>query len=291
MTLKVALTHTTHYEYSEEVQLGPQLIKLRPAPHCRTQINDYQLLITPQDYQINWQQDPYSNHIARVVFPKKTQALEIKVELTATLNPINPFDFYLEHSAEYHPFSYEQSINNGLQPYLKVTNTGDQFEAFIKKIPQERRRTIEFIVFINQLVFNKVSYLIRREPGVQSVEETLTKCSGSCRDSSWLMVQIFRKLGLAARFVSGYLIEAKPEWHNLNSPSATQENIAELHAWCEVFIPGAGWVGLDPTSGLLATEGHIPLACTPEPASAMPIDGELDICEVQLTHQISTRRL
>ena len=289
MSMKVALTHITRYQYSQEAQLGPQLVKLRPAPHCRTPILEYHLQIKPLDHLINWQQDAFSNHIARLVFPNKTNHLEIRVDLIAELIPINPFDFYLDSSAEHHPLTYDKNTYDGLLPYLKVTESGPLFNQFIQKIPAEKRRTIEFIIFINQLVFNQIAYLVRHEPGVQSVEETLSKGLGSCRDSTWLLVQVFRQLGLAARFVSGYLIEARPEWHNLNSPSDTQENIAELHAWCEVFIPGAGWIGLDPTSGLLATEGHIPLACAPEPESAMPIYGELDVCEVQLTHQISTR--
>jgi transglutaminase-like putative cysteine protease len=291
MSMKVALTHITSYQYSQDAHLGPQLVKLRPAPHCRTPILEYHLDIEPKSHLINWQQDPFSNHIARLVFPNKTDRLIIKVDLVAELIPINPFDFFLDSSAEHHPFTYEQKLFDGLQPYLKQTESGPLFEAFVKKIPPEKRRTIEFIVYVNQLVFNQVNYLIRHEPGVQSIEETLSKGSGSCRDSTWLLVQLFRRLGLAARFVSGYLIETKPEWHNLNSPSDSQENIAELHAWCEVFVPGAGWIGLDPTSGLLATEGHIPLACAPEPESAMPINGELDMCEVQLSHQISTRRI
>lgn len=291
MNMRVSLTHLTSYSYSQEAHLGPQIIKLRPAPHCRTPIENYSLVIDPKEHSVNWQQDLYSNHIARIIFPNRTNHLEIKVELTANLIPINPFDFFLDSPAEHHPFEYPKNLHEGLQPYLKLAEDGPLLNAFIRKIPQEKRRSIEFIIYINQLVFNQVNYLIRHEPGVQSIEETLSKGSGSCRDSTWLLVQVFRRLGVAARFVSGYLIETKPEWHNLNSPSSSQENIAELHAWCEVFIPGAGWIGLDPTSGLLATEGHIPLACAPEPESTMPINGELDLCEVKLSHQISTRRI
>ncbi len=284
----VSLKHITQYRYSQEVTLSPQLIKLRPAPHCRTVISAYQLSIQPLAYFINWQQDPFSNHTARLVFTEKTNFFEIQVDLNAELKPINPFDFFLEPSAEHHPFIYDANLKSGLTPYLDQEPCGPLMQAFIEKIPQEKRRTIEFIVYLNQLVFNKVRYLIRHEPGVQSTEQTLQLGSGSCRDSSWLLVQLCRRMGIAARFVSGYLIEASADWHNLNSPQETQENVAELHAWCEVFIPGAGWIGIDPTSGLFATEGHIPLAAAPDPSNAMPIYGELDVCDVEMTHKITT---
>jgi transglutaminase-like putative cysteine protease len=264
------------------------LIKLRPAPHCRTPISFYDLNIKPSTYFINWQQDPFSNHVARLVFTEKTNFFEINIELTAELQTINPFDFFVEPSAEHHPFKYDDNLIAGLSPYLEIEPSGPLLQAFIKTIPSEKRRTIEYVVFLNQLVFNKVRYVIRHEPGVQSTEETLQLNSGSCRDSSWLLVQLCRHMGIAARFVSGYLIEANADWHNLNSPPESQENVAELHAWCEVFIPGAGWVGIDPTSGLLATEGHIPLAAAPDPSNAMPIYGELDVCDVQMTHKITT---
>lgn len=286
--MNVVLTHTTKYRYSSEVKLGPQIIKLRPAPHCRTSITKYQLDIQPTSFLIEWQQDEFLNHVAKVTFTEKTDFFDINVKITADLKPINPFDFFLDPSAVYHPFNYEESLKNELSQYLTVSEVGPLFKLFVEKIPQERRRSIEYIVYLNQLVFNKIRYLIRHEPGVQTADQTLELGYGSCRDSTWLLVQLCRQLGIAARFVSGYLIEVKPEWHNLNSPHNSQEQVAELHAWCEVFIPGAGWIGLDPTSGLLATEGHIPLAAAPSPQDAMPIYGELDVCDVKLTHQITT---
>jgi transglutaminase-like putative cysteine protease len=286
--MNVALTHTTKYRYSSEVKLGPQIIKLHPAPHCRTSITKYQLDIQPSSFLIEWQQDEFLNHVAKVTFTEKTDFFDINVKITADLKPINPFDFFLDPSAVHHPFNYEESLKNELSQYLTVLEMGPLFKAFVEKIPEERRRSIEYIVYLNQLVFNKIRYLVRHEPGVQTAEQTLELGYGSCRDSTWLLVQLCRQLGIAARFVSGYLIEVKPDWHNLNSPEGSKEQVAELHAWCEVFIPGAGWIGLDPTSGLLATEGHIPLAVAPSPKDAMPIYGELDVCDVKLTHQITT---
>ena len=286
--MNVVLTHSTKYRYSHDVCLGPQIVKLHPAPHCRTSIADYKLEISPNPKNIEWLSDDFSNKTAKVTFDGKTNHLEIHVTIAAKLAPINPFDFFLDPSAVHHPFSYEASLKTELSQYLTTSETGPLFKAFVEKIPKERRRSIEYIVYLNQLVFNRIRYLVRYEPGVQTAEQTLELGYGSCRDSTWLLVQLFRSLGIAARFVSGYLIEVKPEWHNLNSPQNSQEQVAELHAWCEAFIPGAGWIGLDPTSGLLATEGHIPLAVAPSPQDAMPIYGELDVCDVELTHQITT---
>jgi uncharacterized protein (DUF2126 family)/transglutaminase-like putative cysteine protease len=291
MSIHVALHHVTSYRYDRAIQLGPQVVRLRPAPHCRTRILSYSLKVSPEKHFINWQQDPQGNYLARLVFPEKTRAMRVTIDLVAEMSVINPFDFFLEPYAEEVPFAYEASQQVELAPYLHKHAGGALFERYLADIPREKMRSVDFLVEINQRLQHDISYLIRMEPGVQSPEETLKKASGSCRDSAWLFVQLLRHLGLAARFVSGYLIQLTADQKSLDGPSGPEADFTDLHAWCEVYLPGAGWVGLDPTSGLFAGEGHIPLACSPEPVSAAPITGVLEECEVEFDHQMSVTRI
>lgn len=291
MSIHVALNHVTHYSYDRLVNLSPQVVRLRPAPHCRTRILSYSLRVEPAVHFINWQQDPFSNHLARLVFPEQTQEFKITVDLVAEMAVYNPFDFFLEPEAERYPFQYDASTLHDLTPYLVKSELTPAFKAFIGSIDRTEVRTIDFLVGLNQRLQNDISYTIRMEPGVQTPEETLTLKSGSCRDTGWLMVQALRHLGLAARFVSGYLIQLKADVAALDGPSGTEVDFTDLHAWCEVFLPGAGWIGLDPTSGLLAGEGHIPVACTPEPTGAAPVTGAVDECEVSFEHLMGITRI
>ena len=291
MAIHVALHHVTTYRYDKLINLGPQVIRLRPAPHCRTRIISYALRVTPGDHFLNWQQDPFSNYLARAVFPEKTREFQVAVDLVAEMAVYNPFDFFLEPYAEEFPFKYAPELEADLAPYLRTTQPGPQLETLLKNIPKRKIRSIDFLVEVNTRVHRKVSYTIRMEPGVQSPEETLALGSGSCRDSAWLLVHAFRQCGLAARFVSGYLVQLKPDVQAVDGPTGAASDFTDLHAWCEVFLPGAGWIGLDATSGLLAGEGHIPIACTPEPSSAAPISGALDECEVEFMHQMGVTRV
>ena len=291
MAIHVALNHVTSYSYDKLINLGPHIIRLRPAPHCRTPILSYSLRVEPEAHFLNWQQDPYANYLARLVFPEKTKNFKVTIDLVAEMAVYNPFDFFLEEDAEYFPFKYDKNLSHDLAPYLTREKSGALFNGLLSSIPKKKVRTIDYLVHINQLIQSKVMYTIRMEPGVQSPEETLRLGSGSCRDSAWLMVNLLRHKGLAARFVSGYLIQLKPDVKSLDGPSGAEVDFTDLHAWCEVFLPGAGWIGLDPTSGLLAGEGHIPVACTPEPSSASPISGALDKCEVEFSHQMSVTRV
>ncbi|MBI5551335.1 MAG: transglutaminase family protein [Desulfobacterales bacterium] len=291
MGIHVALNHKTAYRYDRPVSLGPQTVRLRPAPHCRTPILSYSLTVTPKKHFINWQQDPFSNFLGRLVFPEKTTEFQVEVDLVAEMIIINPFDFFLAPEADRFPLTYEATLATDLFPYLARQPAGPKLAAYLAGIDRGPRQTIDFLVDLNRRLSQTIRYLIRLEPNVQSCEQTLTLGSGSCRDTAWLLVNLLRHLGLAARFVSGYLIQLAPDVKSLDGPSGPASDFTDLHAWTEVYLPGAGWVGLDPTSGLLAGEGHIPLACSPEPQTAAPISGALDECEVAFHHQMSVRRI
>ncbi len=291
MSIHVALSHRTHYRYDRDVTLSPQLVRLRPAPHCRTPILSYSQRITPAAHFLNWQQDPQSNYVARVAFPEQVRELKIEIDLVAEMSVYNPFDFFLEPSAEEFGFAYEAWQMHELQPFLGAEPLTPKFAEYLACARQKKGRTIDVLVALNQQLQQDIRYVIRLEPGVQAKEETLTLGSGSCRDTGWLLVQLLRQLGLAARFVSGYLIQLEPDVKAIDGPVGAEKDFTDLHAWCEVYLPGAGWIGLDPTSGLLAGEGHIPLACTPEPASAAPLSGGVDECEVEFDHAMSVTRI
>jgi uncharacterized protein (DUF2126 family)/transglutaminase-like putative cysteine protease len=281
MGTRVALNHRTAYRYDRRVTMSPHVIRLRPAVHSRTPIHSYSLTIRPEPHFLNWQQDAFGNFLARVAFPEKTDHFSFEVDLVADLEVYNPFDFFVDDDAEHYPFEYQEAQREELLPYLKVREKGPLLEAFLKTIDRSERKIVDFLVTTNRFVEQHIDYSVRMEPGVQTCEETLERRVGSCRDSAYLLVQVFRHLGLAARFVSGYLVQLTADQKALDGPSGTEEDFTDLHAWVEVYVPGAGWIGLDPTSGLLAGEGHIPLACTPEPASAAPVVGGLEACEVE----------
>ena len=291
MSIHVALHHRTTYLYDRPVALGPQVVRLRPAPHSRTPVLSYSLKVTPAEHFINWQQDPQGNHLARLVFPEKTRKFEIVVDLVADMSVNNPFDFFLEPEAEHWPFAYDPSLAEEIAPFRKLEPPGPLLKAWLAKVDRTKVRTVDFIVGLNARLQQEIGYIVRLEPGVQTCEETLALGKGSCRDTGWLLVTIMRHLGFAARFASGYLIQLKPDEKPLDGPEGPTEDFTDLHAWCEVYLPGAGWIGLDPTSGLLTGEGHIPLACTPEPSSAAPIEGAVDKSEVEFAHEMTVRRV
>jgi len=292
MSITVALTHRTHYGYDRPISLGPHLVRLRPAPHARSTVLSYTQKVSPGDHFCNWQQDPYSNWVARLVFPEKVDHFHVDVELIAKMEAVNPFDFFHEEGATEVPFSYRPEVKRDLAPYLTQPELTPRFREFISGAPKQDGETNTWLVSLNQYVERHVGYIVRLEPGVQTPEETLARAKGSCRDSGWMLVQMLRHMGYAARFVSGYLIQLTADLPPIDDgPAGPANDFTDLHAWAEVYLPGAGWVGLDPTSGLFAGEGHIPLAATPEPRSAAPIDGALEKTEVDFNVEISVRRI
>lgn len=280
----VRITHRTTYRYDREIIVDPQLIRLRPLLNCRTPISGYSLTVSPEDHYLNWQLDPLGNALARIVVPNKTAKLDVNVEFLASLSPLNPFDFFLENHATSYPFYYQPEIQRELEPYYSHVDLSPATAQFVSQIDTTKRSTVDFLRRVLEQIRNTIEYTARTEPGVQTCEETLTTKTGSCRDSSWLLVEVLRSVGLAARFVSGYLVQLK-------SPPEVLADSVELHAWTEVYLPGAGWTGLDPTSGLFATEGHIPLACTTTPQRAAPITGRHEPCKAEFDVTLTIDRV
>ena len=288
MGIQIALNHRTSYRYEKAISLGPQVIQLRPALHCRTPILSYSLVVAPSDHLLNWQLDPHNNRLARLLFPEKTSEFLVHVSLVADLTPINPFDFLIEPGVDQYPFAYAPELAKDLEPFRSAESTGPLLKSFLAIFARKRDGTVNLLLNLTRKIRDEISYLTRMEHGVQTCEETLERRSGSCRDSAWLLVESLRNLGIAARFVSGYLIQLAAEEGSIDGP---KEDGAELHAWAEAFLPGAGWIGLDPTSGMLAAEGHIPLVCTPNAAQAAPIRGTVEPAETEFSYSISVRRL
>ncbi len=301
MTIRVAIEHRTRYHFDHPVTVHPHVVRLRPAPHSRTPIQAYSMTVSPRQHFVNWQQDPFGNYLARLVFPEKVSELEIVVDVVADMTVINPFDFFLEEYAERIPFSYPDELRADLEPYLRSVDEGAsgsgpgelvrQWLAANVHLPEEGVRTVDFLVDLNSKVNRDIAYTVRMEHGVQTPDTTLSRALGSCRDSAWLLVSVLRQLGLAARFVSGYLVQLASDVEAIDGPSGPSEDFTDLHAWAEVYIPGAGWVGLDATSGLFAGEGHIPLSATPHPSSAAPIAGATDFVGVTVDFSNTVRRI
>ncbi len=295
MAIRVALHHTTHYRFDRPVNVSPHEVRLRPAAHCRTSIQGYSLNVRHAKHFINWQQDPYGNYVGRLVFPEQATQLELVVDLVADLTVINPFDFFVEKYAETFPFTYPPQLAKELEPFLEAEPRGPLLAAWLHRFREsdlaDRVSITDFLVLLNQRVQQEIEYIVRPESGVQTCEDTLQLCRGSCRDSAWLVVQILRHLGIAARFASGYLIQLAADLKPLDGPAGPEQDFTDLHAWAEAYVPGAGWVGLDATSGLLTGEGHIPLACTAAPVSAAPVIGSTDRCESTLDVAMSVTRV
>ncbi|HCR85628.1 MAG TPA: IMP dehydrogenase, partial [Alphaproteobacteria bacterium] len=294
MTIKVQVNHITHYKYDRPVNLSPQTIRLRPSPHNKVPVTSYSFNITPKEHFLNWYQDIYGNFLANIFFPEKITEFKIDVQVQADINIINPFDFFLDIKYEKWPFEYESSVKTELKQYLDPAEKGKLLMEFVGKLntkQNQNKNTIDFLVEVNQAVNKALGYVIRLDPGVFTCEETLTKKLGSCRDMAWLLCQVYRHLGFAARFVSGYSIQLKADEKPVIGPAGVEQDIVDLHAWTEIYIPGAGWVGLDPTSGMLCGEGHIPLCASATFENAAPVSGLIDPCQSTIDHRMEVIRI
>lgn len=273
-----------HYRFDRPVRLAPHLMRLRPAPHCRALVRAYSLKVEPGGCAIDWLRDSFDNHLARLSFDRPIPGLSVDIGLKLEVTEVAPFELPVDASALFYPFEYRQHLHAGLAPYLQVAESGSLLRGWLQRTDCRRRFTLNFLADLAGRVRSEIDYCVRMQPGVQSCEQTLLLGSGSCRDSAWLLVQILRHLGLASRFASGYLLQTADD-------SAFDDDRIELHAWAEVYIPGAGWMGLDSTSGLFTGPGHIPLACAPEPLAAAPLSGRISRCSVMLEFHTAVSRI
>ncbi|GAC1299205.1 MAG: hypothetical protein NVSMB23_29950 [Myxococcales bacterium] len=291
--MRLLLRHRSRYVYPRPAILGPHLVRLRPAAHARARVETYALRVT-EPGEIRWQQDPAGNHVARATWPGvRIAELEVSVELALDLKPVNPFDFTLDAFAEQTPFSYG-ALTSDLSPYLGWGDAafacGARAGEFFAALPRGGA-TVPLVSELNRLVKERVRYVVREEPGVWTPEETLLQGRGSCRDSAVLLVSALRSRGLAARFVSGYLVQLADGARLPDQATGVSTDVLALHAWAEVFLPGAGWLGLDATSGLFCGEGHVPLACSAVPFLAAPVEGTSDVAAEGVSFEMSVERL
>ncbi len=293
MTITVGITHITHYKYDRPVSLSPQQIRLRPSPHNKVPVKSYSFGIEPADHFLNWYQDIFGNHVANVVLNGKVTEFKIEVDLKAEIKTINPFDFFIDKKYEQWPFQYDDVTRNELNTYLDIKENGPLLKSWIEQRMQGKNGeiTLDLLVYLNQQLNQSLEYTIRLDPGVYSPEQLFAEKKGSCRDMAWTLCQIFRHIGLASRFVSGYSVQLKADIKPLSPPFGPEEDIVDLHAWAEVYIPGAGWIGFDATSGLLCGEGHIPLSASPLPHQSAPVDGLIDKCETIMDHSFILTRI
>jgi transglutaminase-like putative cysteine protease len=259
------ILHRTYYNFSGEVRLGPHTLRLRPKEGHELRIESSTLGITPPA-TLRWHRDAEDNSVAIATFDTPASQLTIESEVIIRQYNQAPLDFLVADYAIDYPFTYQPEESVVLAPYLNVTEhaAGELLTDWIAGFWQsgERIQTYTLLQRLGVHIQQSLSYQLREEPGVQTVVDTLSRGSGSCRDSAYLFMEAARRLGFAARFVSGYL----------NAPPSTA-NYGATHAWAEVFLPGAGWKGFDPTIGEVVGANHIAVAVARLPESVPPIAG------------------
>jgi len=259
------IIHKTYYNYSKEVTLGTHHLLLRPREDHELRIESFSLKCTPE-VKIFWSRDAEDNSVAIANFYQKTQQLSLESEVIIQQYNESPLDFIVSDYAVEYPFVYKASDQTLLSPYMilpqesTIALLNDWIYSVYKS--NESIQTYTLLQKLAHHIFTTLSYGVREEAGVQSVEETLSLGSGSCRDFTHLFIEAVKCLGLASRLVSGYLY----------APLMASE-VGSTHAWAEVYIPGPGWKGFDPTIGDIVGSDHIPVAVARLAESVPPISG------------------
>jgi transglutaminase-like putative cysteine protease len=263
MMQRLRIKHLTEYLFPSPVKLNPHRLLLRPREGHDLRIESSKLEISPA-YNIKWQRDVFDNSLAIVSFNAPSNKLTIISEVIIQHYAQAPYDFMVEDYAVYYPFSYALAEQADLASFQQATFLHDSnvVNAWIQQLGLSGMQTFSMLLKLNQAISQQFRYQIREEAGVQSPAQTLSKGSGSCRDFATLFIEACRYLGLASRFVSGYLHTADTEFGN-----------ATTHAWAEVYLPGTGWKGFDPTAGEVTGNRHIAVAVTRNPEAVPPISG------------------
>ena len=264
--MRLTISHLTHYDYSSEVQLLPHLLYLRPRDNPLMQVSGFAFSFSVP-VRVDWMRDDFDNLPASVLFLESATSLQIRSECEVTTADAPPFDFLIRDYAQRFPFVYEPLHRFNLGIYLTEPDPLTQAAVrswLTQHLAVQQIDTISFLVALNHAVYDSITYRRRDEPGIQSALQTLSLASGSCRDFAVLLVACARTLGLAARFVSGYLYDA--------SLVETMGG-GDMHAWAEVFIPGAGWRGMDPTHGIFCDNTYVPVAHAVVAESVNPVQG------------------
>jgi transglutaminase-like putative cysteine protease len=262
--VKIGIRYETIYRYDRAVRFSPHDVRLFPRSDRFVQIARLDFRTMPET-TVRFGRDVFDNVVASCFFEKEAEALELRLEVDVEIVKKNPFDFVLARRAIQMPFAYEEEIASIICAYCQ-RQTGDKISLpeWTPPAADSPRETVATLVELTKLLHRTISYQRREEGAAQAPVETLRLRSGACRDTAVLLAEILRDAGLAARVVSGYLREADEEIRRAEG---------SLHAWTEVFLPGAGWVGLDPTNGIFCNDNFIAAAVGLRPADITPISG------------------